>query len=404
MKKIGIIGAGASGLFAAINIKTEDNSVTILEKNPTIGQKILMTGNGRCNLTNIDYYEDFLDNIATNKKFLYSSFTSFDNYASMDFFESRGLELLIQADGRVFPKTERAADVLKFFEKELAQKNIKLVTDAEVVDVSADKTFIVKTQDKTYFFDVLIIATGGLSYPKTGSTGDGYTFAKNLGHKLSPRYPSLVPIFFDNPDLAEIKALNLENTRIFAKTDQGDFSLVGDMLVTKNFLTGPVALKISSFLVGKKVGKLCLDLSKCEKSDLDCQLIRLFDNNPNKDISNIVKELLPKVLIEILLKRSAIDPCKKANQISRGEREALLGHIKEFDLNFERLGSYNNAIVTRGGVDVREIDPKTMESKIIPNLYFTGEVLDIDGLTGGYNLQIAFTTAAAAARSIKEQI
>lgn len=405
MKKIGLIGAGASGIFAAINIKTEDNEVTILEKNSAIGQKILMTGNGRCNITNSCYYEEFLNNnIVRNKKFLYSSFTNFDNYATMDFFENKGLSLFSQEDGRVFPKSEKASDVVKFFEKEIIDKNIKLVTAAKVMDVSYDENFLVKTESQSYEFDSLIIATGGLSYPMTGSSGDGYNFAKKLGHKLTKTYPSLVPIFFDNPDLNQIKALNLEAIDIFAKTDRGDYSLTGDLLVTKNFITGPLALKLSSFLIGKKVDRLYIDLAKEGKSELDNKLIKIFDQNPNKDISNILKEILPNALIEIILNRAGIDPSKKSNQINKDERKALVENIKEFDLKFDRLGGYNTAIVTRGGVDVSEIDPKTMESKLIPNLYFIGEVLDVDGLTGGYNLQIAFTTAAACARSIKEQI
>lgn len=404
MKKIGIIGAGASGLYAAINLKNEKTDVTILEKNDEIGKKILMTGNGRCNITNAKFYDEFLENIVGNKKFLFSSFNNHDNYATMDFYESNGLDLVTEENERVFPKSQKSRDVIKFFEKQIIEKNIKLVTNARVEKILKKEKFLVKTSSKDYDFDVVIIATGGLSYPNTGSSGDGYKFAKDFGHKISKTYPSLVPVFFKDKDLSNIKALSLENTGIKIVTDKGTFTEFGSILLTKNFISGPEVLKISSFVVDEKVKEITLDLSTENKEDLDKLLVDLFDKNPNKDISNILNEVIPNALVEVVLNRSRIARDKKANQITKKERFILIDNIKNFSLEFDKFGGFNTAVITKGGIEVDHINPKTMESKLVKDLYFIGEVLDIDALTGGFNLQLAFTTAFAAASAIKESI
>lgn len=404
MKKIGIIGAGASGLYAALNLANENIDITILEKNDSIAKKLLMTGNGRCNITNAMFYDEFLDNIIRNKKFIFSSFSIHDNYSTMDFYQSHGIELFTEENKRVFPKSQKSSDIVKFFEKELMDKNIKLISKAKVIDIKKDKIFKVSTEDRSYEFEYLIIATGALSYPNTGSSGDGYIFAKSFGHKIDKTYPSLVPIFFNNKDLSHIKALNLDNVKISAKTNEGVFSQKGSVLVSKNFLTGPAILNLSSFIVDKKVFEISIDLVEKKFYDLDLDLIEIFNNNPNKDISNVLRELLAKALIKPILSRSKIRFDKKAGQITKEERLTIVKNIKEFNLNFDKFGGYNTAIITRGGISVKEMNPKTMESKLIPNLYFIGEILDIDGLTGGFNLQIAFTTGFAAAKAIKEKV
>lgn len=404
MTKIGIIGAGASGLYAAINLKNENTDVTILEKNNEIGKKILMTGNGRCNITNAKFYDEFLENIVGNQKFLFSSFNNHDNYATIDFYKSHGLDLVTQENERVFPKSQKSSDVVKFFENQIIEKNIKLVTNTRVEEIVKKEKFLVKTTGKDYNFDVVIIATGGLSYPNTGSSGDGYKFAKEFGHKVSKTHPSLVPIFFKDKDLSNIKALSLENTGIKIVTDKGSFSEFGSILLTKNFISGPEVLKISSFVVNKKVKEITLDLSTTNKEDLDKFLVNLFDKNPSKNISNILNEVIPNALVEVILNRSQIATDKKANQITKQERLGLIDNIKNFSLKFDKFGSFNTAVITKGGIEVDQINPKTMESKLVKDLYFVGEVLDIDALTGGFNLQLAFTTAFAAASAIKESI
>ncbi|WP_295885409.1 aminoacetone oxidase family FAD-binding enzyme [uncultured Anaerococcus sp.] len=349
MKKIGIIGAGASGLYAAINLKNQNTDVTILEKNDRIGKKILMTGNGRCNITNAKFYDEFLENIVTNQKFLYSSFSQHDNYASMDFFQSKGLELVTEEYDRVFPKSQKSTDVIRFFKREIIKNNIKLITNTEVLSIKKFEKFLVKTDKKNYDFDYLIIATGGLSYPNTGATGDGYKFAKN-------------------------------------------------------FISGPSVLRLSSFIVGTDVRQISLNLSVLDENELDKTLIEIFDKNPNKDISNVLDNIVPNALSPVIIKRAHINPDKKSNQITKDERSRIVKNIKNFTLDFDKFGGFNTAVITKGGVDVRDIDPKTMESKLVFDLYFVGEVLDIDALTGGFNLQIAFTSAFAASSAIKEKI
>ncbi|WP_297280684.1 NAD(P)/FAD-dependent oxidoreductase [uncultured Anaerococcus sp.] len=404
MRKIGIIGAGASGLYAALNLVNDDTDITILEKNDSIGKKLLMTGNARCNISNAKYYDDFLENIIHNQKFIFSSFNKHDNYASMDFYNSLGLELVTEENDRVFPKTQKSIDVVKFFEKNLIKNNIKLVTEAKVMEIEKDDSFSVFTDDKVYNFDYLIIATGGLSYPSTGSSGDGYNFAKKFGHAITKTYPSLVPIYFKDKDLYDIKALNLEDISINIETDKATFSQKGSALLTKNFLTGPSILNISSHLVDKKINNISIDLLETNYEKLDQLLLENFNINPKKDISNILKEIIPQALVKTILLRSDISHNKKAGQINREERINIEKNIKNFELKFDRFGGFNTAVITRGGIDVNEVNPKTMESKYISNLYFIGEILDIDALTGGFNLQLAFTTAYAAADAIKETL
>ncbi len=404
MKKIGIIGAGASGLYAALNLVNENTDITILEKNDSIGKKLLMTGNGRCNITNAKYYDDFLENIVRNKKFIYSSFSRHDNYGTMDFFESSGLSLVTEENERVFPKSQSAKDVVKFFENKLMERNIRVVTQALVTDIRKNRNFKVYTAEKIYEFDYLIIATGGLSYPATGSSGDGYKFGKGLGHKISKTYPALVPIFFKDTDLSHIKALSLDNIKISVSTNDGKFSQEGPVLLTKNFLSGPSVLSLSSFIVDKNPNDISLDLYGVDLEVLDKELIEAFDKNPNKDIGNILKEIIPQSLVEVVLKRSGLRNDKKAEQVKRSERLEIVKNIKDFRLSFDKFGGYKAATITRGGVDVDDINPKTMESKLVDKLYFIGEVLDIDALTGGYNLQLAFSTAFAAASAIKETL
>lgn len=404
---IGIIGAGAGGIFTAINSKNEKNKITLIEKNDKIGKKIFITGKGRCNITNAKFFDEFLDNILVNKKFMYSSFTNFDNYALMDYLENKGLKLTIQRGDRVFPKSEKSNDVIKLFEKLIKEKNIDLKLNENVNKIYKDKDlnkFIVVTQNNSYEFDKVVIATGGLSYPLTGSTGDGYIFAKYFSHKIISTKPGLCPIKFLDDDLDSLNGISLKNVSLNAECEDKKISEFGEMLIGKKFITGPIVLTMSSLINRKKVKNMYIDLkASLDFEKLDNRLLRDFENNSNKDVGNILKKLLLNAFVDVVLKRSNIDFHTKANQITKDERFRLIKEIKYFHLKFNGLSEIKNAIITSGGVDCKELDPKNMQSKIVSGLYFVGEVTDVDALTGGYNLQIAFSQAYACAKDLRRE-
>lgn len=404
---IGIIGAGAGGIFTAINAKNEKNKITLIEKNDKIGKKIFITGKGRCNITNAKFFDEFLDNILVNKKFMYSSFTNFDNYALMDYLENKGLKLTIQRGDRVFPKSEKSNDVIKLFEKLIKEKNIDLKLNENVNKIYKDKNtnkFIVVTQKNSYEFDKVVIATGGLSYPLTGSNGDGYKFAKYFSHKIISTKPALCPIKFLDDDLDSLNGISLKNVSLNAECEDKKISEFGEMLIGKNFITGPIVLTMSSLINRKKVKNMYIDLkASLDFEKLDNRLIRDFENNSNKDVGNILKKLLLNAFVDVVLKRSNIDFHTKANQITKDERFRLINEIKYFHLKFNGLSEVKNAIITSGGVDCKELDPKNMQSKIVSGLYFVGEVTDVDALTGGYNLQITFSQAYACAKDLRRE-
>lgn len=402
MKKIGIIGAGPAGMLAGILAKKTNNEVSIFDSNNNLGKKLLMTGGGRCNLTNIAYYDEFLDNIVRNKKFIYSAFTNFDNYELIDYLNSNGLETIVEEDGRVFPKSEKAIDVISFFRKELECKNVSINLNTKIKTVYHDEIFyLTDYKNRTYKFDYLILATGGKSYPKTGSDGFGYELAMKLGHKIIKPRPVLVPIFIK--DRLNIRALSFKDIRLDIESYDKKISVVGDLLMNSNFITGPAAFKASSLMVDEKINIISIDFFKdITYNDLEIKIIDLIKLNPRKSIENALKPLMNGSLLKLILDKSNLDSNKKAAEFSRFERKKLVDKIKNFDLEFDRFGSFESAIVTRGGVDVAEINPKNMESKIIKNLFFAGEIIDVDSLTGGYNLQMCFSTAYAAANFIKE--
>lgn len=401
---IAIIGAGAAGVFTAINAKNKENKVCIIEKNNKIGKKLFITGKGRCNITNAKFFDEFLENIVVNKKFMYSSFTNFDNYALMDYMENKGLKLVVQRGDRVFPKSEKSNDVIKFFEKLIIKNHIdlKLNENVEKIKKNEKEKFIVKTNKDSYVFDKVVIATGGLSYPLTGSTGDGYQFAKEFSHNIIDTKPALCPIKFKDIDLDSLNGISLKNVSLNVETDKKKLSEFGDMLIGKKFITGPIVLTMSSLINRSKIKKIYIDLKPAlDFEKLDNRLLRDFENDPNKDIVNILKKLLLNAFVEIVLKRGKIDFHKKANQITKEERFKLIEEIKKFKLEYNGLSDVKNGIITSGGVDCKEINPKTMESKKVSGLYFVGEVTDVDTLTGGYNLQIAFSEAYACAENLR---
>ncbi len=402
MKTIGIIGAGPAGLMASIQAKNDNNQVIIFEKNDRIGKKLLMTGGGRCNITNVAYYDDFLANVMTNRKFLYSSYSKFDNYALIDLLNENGIETIVEENGKVFPKSQKSSDIVKFFEDEIKEKSIDLKTNTNIKKIYKDEIFYLTDQNnRTYTCDNLIIATGGRSYPNTGSDGYGYTLADKLGHKIVQAKAVLVPIFIK--DNLNLKAQSFKEVQINIETDQGQISISGDLLINAKFLTGPAALKASSFMVDKKIKSLVIDfLPKQSYNEIEEEILNLIKRNSKKSIGNALKSILNFSLLEVIFFLLNIDMNKKASELTRDERNAIIEKIKSFNLQFDRLGSFQSAIVTRGGVDVASINPKNMQSRLVDGLFFVGEILDIDSLTGGFNLQTYLTTAYAAGTYIKE--
>ncbi len=403
MRKIGIIGAGPAGVFAAINIKNENNQVYLLDKNNQIGEKLKITGNGRCNVTNAKYYDEFLENIIRNKNFLYSAFSRFDNFSMIDFLNKEGIETVIEEDGKVFPKSSKSSEIICLFESLIREKGIRFIPKTEVEKIEKSDCFLLETSRGKYEFDSLIIATGGRTYLKTGSTGDGYNFARSFGHKIINTKASLMPLYLE--DRINVKALSLSDKKLCLKTMEKTYEIRGDIMLTPNFITGPAAIKIQALAARDHLKILSIDfLPEYTYEMLDKKLISIFEDNSRKNLSNVLNLLLNDQLVSILLDRLKINKDMKVSEVSREDRKSILDSIKAFDLKMSQKENFDNAVITSGGVDLKEINPKTMESKLVKDLYFIGEVLDIDALTGGFNLQIAFTTAYAASLDIKEKI
>lgn len=402
MIKIGIIGAGPSGIFTAINLKNENNDVYLIDKNKEIGKKLAITGNGRCNITNIAPYEDFLDNIIRNRNFMYSSFSKFDNYSLLDFLSDNEIETVVENDGKVFPKSMKSTDIIEMFEDILLEKKVKFISNTKVESIKKSNDFVVTTNKGEFDFDYIVLATGGKSYPKTGSTGDGYTFAKRLGHKIIDQTPSLAPIHIS--DGFNIKALNLRDVTLNVNTNDKAYSEKGDLLLTKRFLTGPITLKAQARASKDEITDMWIDLFPNYSYEfLEGVLLQLLNKNPKKNISNVLKEIINESLAIFILDRLEIDINTKANQLEKENRKALIDCLKCLRFKAINNTSFSSAVVTSGGVDVSEINPKTMESKLVDGLYIVGELLDVDALTGGFNLQIAFTTGYATSLAIRER-
>lgn len=380
-----------AAFFAA---KKEDT--TLFEKNEKLGKKLFITGKGRCNITTTLEGEEFLNNVVRNKKFLYSAIYSFPPSRTMEFFKRNNLELKVERGNRVFPKSDKSSDIIKCFEKALVKTGVDIKLNEEVLCVRKDKNFIIKTDKDTYTFDRVIIATGGKSYVSTGSTGKGYEIAKIFGHKVVDLKPALVPIILNDEDLKECSGLPLKNIDLVVKKKNKVFKkFFGEALITHFGISGPVVLTASSYVnrIPNKDISLYLDLKpNLDFETLDNRFLREFSNAPNKNLSNIMEKLLPKNLITPYLTRADIEGTKKPSNITVEERHRLIKTLKEFPLSFNSIYDLNAGIVTSGGVSITEVDPSTMESKLVKGLYFTGEVLDVDALTGGFNLQIALST------------
>lgn len=395
--KIGIIGAGPAGILAAGIAGSKGKDVTLIEKNNKIGKKLFITGKGRCNITNGSSIDEFFEYITKNKDFLYSSLYSFSNDDIIRLLNEFGLETKMERGNRIFPKSDKSSDVIKAFNRFLEKNRVKIMLNSLVKDIDfKDGKFLVWINNDILKFDKLILATGGKSYPITGSTGDGYVFAQKFGHTITPLNPSLVPIEVKEDWIKDLQGLSLKNvelnTYVNNKVIHREF---GEMIFTHYGISGPIVLSTSNYLhryneenLNFKIDlKPALDVSK-----LDDRILKDFQKYSNKWIKNALDDLLPQRIIPLIIQLSGIDPDSIINQITKRERENLTYIIKNFPLSFKKLRSIEEAIVTSGGISVNEINPSTMESKILPNLYFAGEVIDVDALTGGFNLQIAYST------------
>ncbi len=401
MSRVIVIGGGASGMMAAIAAKKNGNDVTLLEKNEKLGKKLFITGKGRCNLTNASDINSHMNNLMSNPKFMYSAFNAFDSDDIISLVEESGVKTKVERGNRVFPNSDKSSDVIKALKKQLDSLGVNVVLNYEVKDITKENEF--KINDE-YTCDSLIIATGGLSYKSTGSTGDGYKWAKQFNHKTTKTYPSLVPFNIKEDYCKELQGLSLKNVNLkLIKDDKTLYEDLGEMIFTHFGVSGPLVLSASSFVADKMEDgyKISIDLKPAlDEATLDKRILRDFDKYKNKNFNNSLNDLLPKKLIPIIIRLSGIDEYKKVNEITKEERQRLVGLIKNLEFNIDSLRGYDEAIITKGGIDVKEINPKTMESKIVPGLYFVGEVLDLDSLTGGYNLQLAWSTGYVAGNSI----
>lgn len=395
--KIGIIGAGPAGILAAGIAGSKGKDVTLIEKNNKIGKKLFITGKGRCNITNGSSIDEFFEYITKNKDFLYSSLYSFSNDDIIRLLNEFGLETKMERGNRIFPKSDKSSDVIKAFNRFLEKNRVKIMLNSLVRNIDfKDGKFLVWINNDILKFDKLILATGGKSYPITGSTGDGYVFAQKFGHTITTLNPSLVPIEVKEDWIKDLQGLSLKNvelnTYVNNKVIHREF---GEMIFTHYGISGPIVLSTSNYLhryneenLNFKIDlKPALDVSK-----LDDRILKDFQKYSNKWIKNALDDLLPQRIIPLIIQLSGIDPDSIVNQITKRERENLTYIIKNFPLSFKKLRPIEEAIVTSGGISVNEINPSTMESKILPNLYFAGEVIDVDALTGGFNLQIAYST------------
>lgn len=412
IKKILIVGGGASGMLAAIFASEKENQVILLEKNDKLGKKLFITGKGRCNITNACEKEELLQHVISNPKFLYSAFYQFDSDKVIKFFQSIGLKTKIERGERVFPVSDKSSDVIGVLTQELKRKKVDIRYHSEVEELLVkDNKFCglkLKGENSFLYGDIVIIATGGLSYPSTGSTGDGYQFAKEMGHTITTLSPSLVPIIIKEDFVPQLQGLTLKNVSLIVYKDKKEiFHEFGEMLFTHFGVSGPLVLSASSYIIpylSSKELRIKIDCKPALSNEqLDQRILRDFQEYQNKQFKNSLEQLLPRKLIPVIISLCEINPEKKVNQITKEERNRLVCTIKGINLSVDKLRGYEEAVITKGGVSVKEINPTTMESKLVQNVFFVGEVLDVDALTGGFNLQIAWSTAYIAAKAITDK-
>ncbi len=456
MSRVIVIGGGAAGMMAAAFIAAAGHQTIIYEKSEKLGKKIYITGKGRCNLTNACDLEELFRNVITNSRFMYSAFYGFSNEQTIAFFQSLGLQTKTERGQRVFPVSDHSSDVIRVLEQKLRREHVEIHLNTPVSEIlTKDGVFsgVVLANGSRVCADACIIATGGLSYPTTGSTGDGYRFAKALGHTVTPCYPSLVAVQLDSEYPKQLEGLALKNIEVSvtvdevleqdvsekeqlseaacAEAEEGSeksakksakekraknkrrkvgaevYRDFGEMVFTARGVSGPVILSASSHLAAELSNyrfRLHIDLKPAlSEEQLDARILRDFDEAKNKQYKNALEHLLPQKLIRVIIELSGISPDKQVNAISKEERRRLVSLLKDLTFEINGLGSFNEAVITKGGVQVKEINPSTMESRLVPGVYFAGEVLDVDALTGGFNLQIAWSSGWLAAQSIIER-
>lgn len=409
MSKVIVIGGGAAGMNAALYAARNGHKVTLLEKNEKLGKKIYITGKGRCNLTNASDMDVLFQNVMSNKKFLYSAFYAYDNMQVINFFEENGMKTKIERGNRVFPVSDHSSDVISALSKALRREGVEICLNTPVQALIIENNQIkgVKTsRGNTLMADSVIMATGGLSYPSTGSTGEGLKYVEECGHRIVKCTPALVPFNAKEVWVKELQGLSLKNTAITIyngkKKLYDDF---GEMLFTHFGVSGPMILSASGHIKASLFEnelQMSIDLKPAiDKEQLDKRILREFEEAKNKAFKNSLNKLLPTKMIPIIIELSGIDPEKKVNEISREERLNIVKLLKGLPLTITGLRGWNEAIITKGGVNVKDVNPSTMESKIVKNLYICGEMLDLDAMTGGYNLQIAWSTGYLAGISVE---
>jgi len=408
MAKVIVIGGGPAGMMAAI-AASANNDVILIEKNEKLGKKLFITGKGRCNVTNAEDISDFFDKIPTNPNFLYSSLYTFSNTDVMNFFENNGVKLKIERGDRVFPKSDKSSDIIKALEKSLKNNNVHIMLNSNVKEFIVNDnliTAVVLSNNNVIKGDCFILCTGGMSYPQTGSTGDGFKFSKKLGHNVITPISALVPIEVKEDWIKDLQGLSLKNVEIKVTNRNNKllYKDFGEMLFTHYGISGPIVLSASSVInkyIDKMELKVIINIKPALSSgDLDKRIQKDFLKYINKDFKNSLCDLLPKKIIDTVILLSKIDPNKKVNLITKEERRSLLYVIQNFTLHIKGFRPIEEAIITKGGIDIKEINPSTLKSKIIKNLYFAGEIIDVDAFTGGFNLQIAFSTGYLAGKSV----
>ena len=415
--KVAVIGGGPAGMMAAISAAEDGNDVILIEKMTSLGRKLLITGKGRCNITSSLDMEDFIKNIPGNGMFLYSAFKNYTNNDIIDFLKKEGLKVKEERGNRIFPITDKSLDVLKCFERKLKSLDVKILFDTRVKEIIVKNNIIegVETNKEIIKADKVILATGGKSYPLTGSTGDGYYIAQKLGHTVTEIKPSLVPLeTFDKTICKKLQGLSLKNVKI-QLIDKSKNKIIyddfGEMLFTHFGVSGPTILSSSAHLVRYqnieqlfKENKIVLKIDfkpALTEEKLNDRILRDFNEEKNKMFKNSLDKLLPQKLIPVIIEKSNIDMNKKVNEITKIERKNLVKLLKNFEVTIKGFRSIDEAIITSGGIKIKEINPKTMESKIISGLYFAGEIIDVDAYTGGFNLQIAYSTGYTAGKILK---
>ncbi|MFA5022495.1 MAG: NAD(P)/FAD-dependent oxidoreductase [Patescibacteria group bacterium] len=408
---VAVIGGGPAGMLAAGMAAKNGATVILLEKNIKLGKKLLLTGKGRCNITN-DTKDNrtFINELGKNGPFLFSALNAFNTNDVIQFFKKSKVPTKVERGNRVFPISDKSVDVLNALTEFLNQNKVTTLNNAKVVDLVLEKNQIkkIKLASGEIIADKYILATGGLSYPQTGCTGDGYAWAKKLGHQIIEPKPALVPIIVKEKWINQLQGLSLKNVTISVyQNNQKKDQRFGEALFTDIGLSGPIILDLSQnvgSLLTKGPVKLLINFKPAlDYKTLDQRLQNDLSENKNKAFRNSLDALLPQKLIPVIIKLSAIDPNKKAGQLTREERTRLIKLLSQFELNVDCLDGFDKAIVTSGGINLKEIDPKTMQSKIIPNLYFAGEIIDLNGPTGGYNLQISFSTGYLAGKSCSQK-